>query len=175
MVNEFISALSNSFIGNWALIFSLIFSLVCCFNGYKLFKVLIKFYGFIIFTIIGIVLGSTLGFNSTYLTIFSTALGIIGILLSYKFYRGMVIFTVMYQAFLVISLLIPSIVIAILISALVGILSSYAIKPVIAITTATSSSLVIASIVAVLLPLFIPFQFFIAIVFAILGIVKQLK
>lgn len=174
MISNSITTLSNSVMGNLFIILALIFALVCCFNGYKLFKVLIKFYGFLIFFALGLVVGSILGLSGQMLTIIGFCSGLLGIFLAYKFYKGMVVFTIAYQTYIVLMMIIPSTFIVVIISIVIGFLATNFIKPVVSVTTAISSALFISSILITLIPFVAPFEIFITIGFAIAGSVKQL-
>ncbi len=174
MISDFTSTSSFLPAGSFVLILLLIFSLICCFNGYKLFKVLIKFYGFIILMFLGIVIGSLLGFSGGTLTIIAVCSGILGVFLSFKFYKAMVMFTIGYQCLIVLLSIIPSTAICVIISIVIGFLSTKFIKPVVSVTTAISSAVIIGDIISILLPFTIPFTIIIKIGFAIAGMVKQI-
>ncbi len=174
-MTNFINSISQSILGNGFIILSLIFAFISCFNGYKLFKFLIRVYGFIAFCVIGAIVGAIIGVPTDIIWIVILGFGVLGIFLSYKFYKFMVFIAISFQSYTVIVSIIPIAFIALILSVIVGSLSLMFIKPVIAISTATSSALIISSTFVTFIPALLPFNSIICVVFAVLGSLSQLK
>ncbi len=174
MTSTYISSMSQSPFGNSMIFIGLIIALIGCFNGYKLFKVLLKVYGFFAFSLIGFLVAGLLGLTDNIMIFTILGFGILGVLLSFKFYKFAMYVVVAFQAYAVISTIIPVGFIALIISLIIGSLSLLFIKPVIAISTATSGALYIANCLVVLLPFANPYSTIIFIAFAVLGSYKQL-
>lgn len=154
---------------------SIIFSIISCFYGYKLFKFYIKIYGFIAFAVIGATVLGFLGISGSTFTIGILIAGIIGALIANKFYKFTVYVIVAMSAFAVIYAIIPIWFISFTISMAIGSLSLFFIKPVICISTASSGAVFIASSIGAIIS--VP-QFTLVIIYAlftIFGSLKQLK
>ncbi len=160
---------------NTSQIISLIFAVICCFFGYKLFKFLIKFYGFIFFSIIGVIIAGNfeqIGTMLWYIIVLGS--GILGIFLSYKFYKLSIFIAVAFQAYMFLIAVVPVSLICVILSGIAGSLALFFIKPVVSITTATSSGYIIGASLSLLVPFLAPFEMIIFILFAVLGSLKQL-
>lgn len=175
MFFDLFNSISDFAVGDSITIISLILGLIFCFNGYNLFKFFVRINGFIIFAIIGIFIGLFGEFSTELVVITAIGLGIIGVLLSFKFYKFMVFMTVSFGAYTVIITLVNISIIASILSAVVGSLALMFFKPVVSISSASYSGVIIASSLAVLIPVLSPFELIIFIAFAILGSLKQLS
>ncbi len=174
-MTDFTNAISQSIYGNGVLIISLIFAFISCFNGYKLFKFLIRIYGFLAIGFIGLLIGAMIGVSSDIMWLMGLGFGILGIFLSYKFYKFMVFVAIAFQAYAVIVTIIPISFVALILSIVAGSLSLMFIKPVIAISTASSGAMILSTNFATLLPITAPFSAIIFIAFAVLGSLSQFK
>ncbi len=174
MPNTFINTLSSSVYGNGFLILTLIFSLICCFKGYKLFNFFIKFYGFIIFSILGFVICDNFDITGVTLYLIVLCFGLLGIFLSFKFYKFSVFVAVSFQAYAVFMSIIPISFICLILSGIIGSLALFFLKPVISIATSTSSAVIIASSICAFIPVLTPYSFIIFAFFAIYGSYKQI-
>lgn len=160
--------------GSFSAVVSIIFALIICFNGYNLFKFLVKFYGFVIFALLGFLLSQYFGFDGAFMYIIIICGGLVGVFLSFRFYKFSVFIAIAFQMYAVIYSIIPVGFVALILSCIVGSLAQMFIKPVIAISTASSSALVISSSAVALLPFLTPFDIVIFILFAVLGSCKQI-
>lgn len=156
-------------------VISIILSIISCFYGYKLFKFFIKVYGFIAFALIGATVFGFIGLSGGAFTIGVLIAGILGAFLGYKFYKFTLFVIVAVSAFAVINAIIPIWIISFMISMAIGSLSLFFVKPVICITTASSSAMFIASSIGaiIVLPHFVLVAIYL--LFTIFGSLKQLK
>ncbi len=174
MSATYMSTLTQSPFGNTILLIGMVIALIGCFNGYKLFKFLLKVYGFVAFSIIGFLVANLLGLTDSTLTITILVFGILGVLLSFKFYKFAMYVVVAFQVYNVIITIVPIGFIALIVSLIIGSLSLLFIKPVIAVSTATSGALYISNSLVLFLPFTSSFSIVIFIVLSVLGIFKQL-
>lgn len=149
-------------------------SIVSCFFGYKMLDNFVPIYGFIVFAVIGALICTK--FNLTQMTyIFVVVLsGIAGVYISKIFYKFSIFAIVSFGIYLTLIQILPE-HLTMFASLISGILSQIFFKPIIVISTAAASSVIVATSILVLFPTLNDFSTIIFLAFAISGSIKQLK
>ncbi|MBE6902702.1 MAG: hypothetical protein E7478_09525 [Ruminococcaceae bacterium] len=165
----------------------LIYSLICCFFGYKLFRFSLAVQGFLGGAVVGAVLGLVAGIGSDSMmvsvVVFASIAGVIGALLTWFLYKlGVFMYGCSISFVVVLVLCIlggmqinTALVTALFLSIIIGIVCVFAIKHAVILVTGISNGVISGILLGILMQAPVGVMLLLAVLFSVGGCVVQYK